>query len=461
MIIEPQKGPQEDFLKSTADIVFYGGAAGGGKTYALLLDFLRHFNHDSIGGVCFRRTSNQVRNEGGLWDTSAKIYSLLGARPKESVLTWVFPSGGKLKFSHLEYEKNVLDWQGAQIPVIYFDELTHFTQKQFFYMLSRNRSVSGMNPYIRATTNPSKKSWVRGLVDWYIGKDGMPIKERSGVIRFFIRSEDKIIWSSNKQDLQKRFKGSLPKSFTFIPAKLSDNKILVDNDPSYLANLQALNKIERLQLLEGNWNIEPTGGMFFKKHYFEVVKAVPYLTNIVRCWDRAATAHTEGDKGDPDYTVGLKLGVDRNNQFYVLDIVRERMSALNIEKLILNTAKQDGQEVTVKGFQDPGGAGKGEIESFIRMLAGFSIVTEKINVDKETAAKTVSAQAEAGNIKILEACRNKEPFYTELENFPEDSHDDIIDAFSGAFNYLALHRADDFTEDFIPNSIVNVNLNEW
>ena len=137
------------------------------------------------------------------------------------------------------------------------------------------------------------------------------------------------------------------------------------------------------------------------------------------------------------------------------------MSALNIEKLILNTAKQDGQEVTVKGFQDPGGAGKGEIESFIRMLAGFSIVTEKINVDKETAAKTVSAQAEAGNIKILEACRNKEPFYTELENFPEDSHDDIIDAFSGAFNYLALHRADDFTEDFIPNSIVNVNLNEW
>ena len=457
----PQEGPQEEFLKNDSDIAFYGGAAGGGKTYALLLDFLRHFNNKEAGAVCFRRTSNQVRNEGGLWDTSKKIYSLLGAEPKESSLTWVFPAGCKLKFSHLEYNKNVNDWQGAQIPIIYFDELTHFTEKQFWYMLSRNRSVSGVKPYIRATTNPSAKSWVKKLVEWYIGDDGLPIKERAGVKRYFIRDDNKLVWSTDKKELERNYPEGLPKSFTFIPSKLSDNRILCKTDPSYLANLKALSKVERLQLLDGNWNIEESAGIYFKKSYFEEVNATPPLTNIVRCWDRAASEFKDGDKGDPDFTVGLKLGVDKNNQFYILDIIRERYSALKVEQLILNTAKQDGVSCIVKGFQDPGGAGKNEIENFIRMLSGFQIEVEKINVDKQTASKPSSAQAEAGNIKILKSCRNKEDFYIEAENFPEGRHDDIIDAFTGAFNYLSLKRVDDFTNDFIPNNIVNVNLNEW
>ena len=457
----PQEGPQEEFLKNDSDIAFYGGAAGGGKTYALLLDFLRHFNNKEAGAVCFRRTSNQVRNEGGLWDTSKKIYSLLGAEPKESSLTWVFPAGCKLKFSHLEYNKNVNDWQGAQIPIIYFDELTHFTEKQFWYMLSRNRSVSGVKPYIRATTNPSAKSWVKKIVEWYIGDDGLPIKERAGVKRYFIRDDNKLVWSTDKKELERNYPEGLPKSFTFIPSKLSDNRILCKTDPSYLANLKALSKVERLQLLDGNWNIEESAGIYFKKSYFEEVNATPPLTNIVRCWDRAASEFKDGDKGDPDFTVGLKLGVDKNNQFYILDIIRERYSALKVEQLILNTAKQDGVSCIVKGFQDPGGAGKNEIENFIRMLSGFQIEVEKINVDKQTASKPSSAQAEAGNIKILKSCRNKEDFYIEAENFPEGRHDDIIDAFTGAFNYLSLKRVDDFTNEFIPNNIVNVNLNEW
>jgi predicted phage terminase large subunit-like protein len=457
----PQYGPQEEFLKNDSDIAFYGGAAGGGKTYALLLDFLRHYNNGEAGAVCFRRTSNQVRNEGGLWDTSKKIYSLLGAEPKESSLTWVFPAGCKLKFSHLEYNKNVNDWQGAQIPIIYFDELTHFTEKQFWYMLSRNRSVSGVKPYIRATTNPSAKSWVKKLVEWYIGDDGLPIRERAGVKRYFIRDDNKLVWSTDKKELERNYPEGLPKSFTFIPSKLSDNRILCKTDPSYLANLKALSKVERLQLLDGNWNVEESAGIYFKKSYFEEVNATPPLTNIVRCWDRAASEFKDGDKGDPDFTVGLKLGVDKNNQFYILDIIRERYSALKVEQLILNTAKQDGVSCIVKGFQDPGGAGKNEIENFIRMLSGFQIEVEKINVDKQTASKPSSAQAEAGNIKILKSCRNKEDFYIEAENFPEGRHDDIIDAFTGAFNYLSLKRVDDFTNEFIPNNIVNVNLNEW
>jgi hypothetical protein len=95
--IYPQKGPQEQFLSTSADICFYGGAAGGGKTYALLMELTRHINHKGYGAVVFRRTSVQVRNEGGLWDTSELIYPGLGGIPKESFLEWQFTAGTTIK----------------------------------------------------------------------------------------------------------------------------------------------------------------------------------------------------------------------------------------------------------------------------------------------------------------------------------------------------------------------------
>ena len=146
--------------------------AGGGKTWALVFEPLRHIENKDFGFVTFRRTSTQIRNEGGLWDESRKMYSLFGANPVETMLEWRFPSGCKGKFTHLEHEKNVYDHQGAQIPLIMFDELTHFTKFQFFYMLSRNRSTCGVRPYVRATCNPDATSWVRQFIDWYIGPNG-------------------------------------------------------------------------------------------------------------------------------------------------------------------------------------------------------------------------------------------------------------------------------------------------
>jgi hypothetical protein len=102
---------------------------------------LRHYDNPRFGAVIFRRTTTQVRNEGGLWDESMMLYGMLGAHPREVALEWSFPSGMRVKFSHLEHEKTVHDWQGSQIAMIGFDELTHFTEKQFFYMLSRNLSL--------------------------------------------------------------------------------------------------------------------------------------------------------------------------------------------------------------------------------------------------------------------------------------------------------------------------------
>lgn len=241
-VVKPQPGFQEAFLSSSADIVIGGGAAGVGKTWGELVEPLRHKDVKGFNAIFFRRTTVQIRNPGGLWDESTEIYPLFGATSNSQQLEWTFPSGVSLKFSHLEHEKNIYDHQGAQYALIIFDELTHFTRKQFFYLLSRNRSMCGVKPYIRATCNPDPDSFVAELIDWWIDTDeklpnkeknphyGFPIAERSGVIRYFIVDNENYIWGDSKQEVigkapqifgKKEFEAvnheDMVKSITFIP----------------------------------------------------------------------------------------------------------------------------------------------------------------------------------------------------------------------------------------------------
>lgn len=437
--IAPQPGPQTAFLSSPADIVIYGGAAGGGKTFGILLEPLRHYNNPLFGGVIFRKNTTQVRNKGGLWDESLGLYPHFGAVPRDTRLEWKFPSRMTMKFAHLEHESTVLDWQGSQIPFIGFDELTHFSEQQFFYMLSRNRSVSGVPGYVRATTNPDPDSWLRKFIDWWIGPDGYPIKERSGAIRWFIRIDDKIIWADTKEEILKTY-GSRPeiqpKSVTFISSTVYDNKILLEKDPAYLANLNALPRVDRLRLLGGNWNVKATAGSMFQRDWFEVVDAVPAGFNgVVRYWDRAASKVSETNP-DPDWTRGLKLLRYPDGTFLVADVRSLRGTPGEVDNLVKTTASHDGKAVTVWGEQDPGSAGVADAANFRKLLMGYDVRIAKPTKDKITRAKPVSAQAEGRNIKVLRAPWNDE-FFTELENFPDGAHDDIVDTLSGAFNELS------------------------
>ena len=290
--IKPQSGYQMDFLSSEADIVIGGGAAGVGKTFSLLLESLRYTNNRDYGAVIFRRTSPMIRAEGGLWDASTKLYSYIsGTEPHKTQLTWKFPSGAKIKFSHLEYEKNIYDWQGSEIVLIGFDELTHFTKTMFFYMLSRNRSTSTIKPYIRATTNPDPDSWVRELIDWWIGDDGFPIPDRNGVIRYFMVDNDNYIWGDTKEEVIKKgwhvIKDMIEKSkvnpdyfvksLTFISGSIYDNQKLIETDPSYLGNLNALSEEEKNRLLHGNWNIKVTENDIYDYTEFKNIFTNHYL----------------------------------------------------------------------------------------------------------------------------------------------------------------------------------------
>ena len=265
IVLRPQPGPQTAFMASSADVVIYGGAAGGGKTYGLLLSALRYKNVDGYNCTVFRRTYKQVFSPGGLWDEATKMYAWIrGAQARVSNGEWRFRDkkgrpAGKVLFKHIGSNAELPNYQGSQICGLCFDELTHFNEHQFFYMLSRNRSTCGVRPYVKATCNPDADSWVAKFIAWWIDQDtGYPIPERSGVIRWFIRREEVVHWADTKEELWEQFnlktpeELSEPKSVTFIMSSIYDNQALLKIDPGYLANLKALPIIERERLLRGN-----------------------------------------------------------------------------------------------------------------------------------------------------------------------------------------------------------------
>lgn len=436
-----QPGPQTEFLKCEADICIFGGAAGGSKTYGLLLDPLRHYDNPNFESVIFRRNNKQVRNTGGLWDTSRKIYPFLNGIPHETYLKWKFPSGFGIRFDGLEQENSVHDWQGAQIPHIGFDELTHFTEYQFMYLMSRNRSNAGTPGRIRATTNPDPDSWVRWFIDWWIGEDGYPIKARSGKLRYFVRRKDKIIWGNSKREIYEKVgKGPdiLPKSLTFIPARLEDNKILMKDDPSYKATLLSMGHVEVERLYRGNWNIRPSTGDMFDRDRFEIVDNLPAgWTDQVRFWDKAGTKPNEKNK-NPDWTRGLKMVKYPNGLYIVVDVRSTRDEPGEVNAIIKTIATQDGYACRIKEQQDPGQAGKEEAQNFTRMLSGFNVSTQPFSRNKVLRSEGVRAQVFARNVKLLKGSWN-EDFLRELHAWTGDENetDDQVDAFSGAFNELA------------------------
>lgn len=249
------------FAKSKADIIIYGGQAGGGKSFALVAEPLRHIKNPGFRGAIFRRTSEQITGGGGLWDEACKLYPIAeGTMRGGSHLDARFPSGASISFEHLQHEKTKYEHQGKQYAYLGFDEVTHLTQSQFLYMLSRNRSTCGIRPYVRCTCNPDATSWVKRWVDWWIDPaTGFPIPERSGVIRFVVVVDGEPSFGDSPRELVDRFPNegfneSDVLTFTFIPATLDDNPELVKRDPGYRARLKAQPRIERERLEKGNWN---------------------------------------------------------------------------------------------------------------------------------------------------------------------------------------------------------------
>lgn len=313
------------------------------------------------------------------------------------------------------------------------------SEQQFWYMLSRNRSLSGVRPYVRATTNPDADSWVAKMIDWWIDDlTGYPIYERGGVVRWFARIENELKWADDPAELREQY-GVDPKSFTFIPSSIFDNKILMEADPGYMANLQAQTLVEQERLLKGNWRIRAEAGKVFNRTWYEIVPYQSDIGKVCRFFDFAATEKKLKGQ-DPDYTATVRMRKD-GNRFIVEHAEQRRMSPPDIDAWVYELVEADraslssSTEYLVRWEIEPGSAGIRENYRMVTALAGYDAGGERATGDKLTRAKGLAAQSSIGNVKLLRGSWN-DMWLTHMHHQPDWPHDDLMDASSGAFNQL-------------------------
>ena len=253
VIFAPNQGPQTEFLAAAETDVLYGGAAGGGKSYAMLVDPLRYAHRAAHRALIIRRSMPELRE---LIDKSRELYpkAFPGCRYREVEKLWNFPSGAKIEFGFLERDADVYRYQGQAYSWIGFDEITHLpTEFSWNYLASRLRTTdSEIVPYMRCTANPGGVGahWVKNRYilpsepdTSFVGKDGLTRK--------------------------------------FIPARLEDNPFLA-MDGRYEKMLKALPPTQRKQLLEGNWDVNE--GAAFTEFSLEEHVIPPFQLPIH--WDR-------------------------------------------------------------------------------------------------------------------------------------------------------------------------------
>ena len=325
--------------------------------------------------------------------------------------TYVFTSGpakgARLKFRHLWDAAAADSYQGHAYTWVCTEELTQWPVPLPINMIRATlRSANNVPCVFRATANPGGAGhhWVKAM---YVEPN---------------RAGYEVLVDPESGERR-----------VFIPSTLENNRILTDSDPRYEARLRALGSHNLVKAWRyGDWDIVEDG--MFKRHWFTVIEAVPTGVRMVRKWDLAATLATGSN--DPDWTAGIKMARGSDGIFYVMNIVRFRGTALEVEKAIYNTATTDTKRVTIGLSQDPGQAGKAQVQAMIRMLAGWTVKSAPETGSKEVRAAPFAAQCEAGNVRIVRGDWN-EAFFAEIEIFPNGPHDDQVDAAAGAFELLA------------------------
>ena len=310
VIFRPNDGPQTDFLAAPEIDVLYGGAAGGGKSYAMLVDPLRYAHRAAHRALILRRSMPELRE---LIDKSRELYpqAFHGCKFREVEKLWNFPSGAKVEFGFLERDADVYRYQGQAYSWIGFDEITHLpTEFAWNYLASRLRTTdSEITPYLRCTANPGGVGahWVKKRYispsppnESFEGKDGLPRK--------------------------------------FIRARLDDNPYL-SHDGRYEQMLKALPDVQRRQLLDGNWEI--TEGAAFTEFDSEIHVVIPF--DIPIGWERIKGI----DYGYASESACIWGAVDPTDGTLIIyrELYRKNLTGVDLAQVITNMEVQDPYSV--------------------------------------------------------------------------------------------------------------------
>jgi hypothetical protein len=394
---------QKVFLRTNAQEALFGGAAGGGKSSALLMSALQYVDVPGYSAILFRRTYADLALPGALMD---RFKSWVG---NYDDVIWnansyvaTFPSGARITFGYLNNTNDYLRYKGSEFQFIGMDEVTEIRESDYRYMFSRlRRPVSGELSKVplrmRAASNPAP-NWVRQ--------------------RFIVEGRDA---------------GRI-----FVPSKLTDNPGI--DAESYRQSLQSLDPIERRRLEEGDW-WSTTLGTLFSRTDFVILdpQDIPQMTSstrVVRYWDLAATEPHSGNT-NPDWTVGTLMLFDQGIA-YVLDVRKIRANSDKVEKFVADTATEDGHAVAVRMEQEPGSSGKALIDQYARyVIPGYDLIGIRSSGDKLTRARPFAAAVANGNVRVVRG-RWLTDWLDEMTSFPEAcDHDDQVDSAVGAFTFLA------------------------
>jgi predicted phage terminase large subunit-like protein len=408
---------QEAFLRLSHPEVFYGGAAGGGKTVALLMSAAQYSDVPGYDALLVRPTLPELERPGGLIDLSHDWFAATKAVWQAERRVWRFPGPGRsgaggaaIWFGYLDGQADVAKYAGSNYSYLGFDELPQFDELTYHRMRRILR---------QATNQPNLGSSPDGLTLAEVpvriratGNPGGPY--RDWILRYFVdpaTRADRVI---------------------YLPSRWDDNPYL-DRD-AYLKQLEHLPPAERERMINGDFYV-PDDGSIFQRHWFEFVrlKDIPEPERSVRYWDLAGSVPTPGNP-DPDYSVGLRLDLV-DGIYYIRGIIRDRRHAGEIEQLVAATAEQDGPTVQIWIEQEPGSHSE-YFEQHLRreVLNGYSLKMDRPTGSKETRAYAVASAAEQGWIKLVAGPHTAE-FLDELAQFP-GRHDDCVDALAGAHRAL-------------------------
>ena len=440
---------QQLFLLQNAEEVMYGGAAGGGKSDALLMAALQYVDVPGYSALLLRRTWPDLSLPGAILDRAREWLQDTDAIPREGGRIWRFPSGARITFGYLHRENDKYRYQSAEFQFVGFDELTQFSQSMYEYLFSRIRRPNLI--CIRCRKSVRKYRNTSGGVQWKHTSSSNPcdnLQPDTKVLKQYGPSEDGLtLWDvplrmrsatnpggTGHSWVRERFVDPVRKKehAIFIPATLTDNPSL--DQETYRKNLEHLSPIDRERLMNGDWDVSEEGA-YFQRHWFKFITEPPSHARAkwIRYWDMAATK-------DGDWTAGCLMGLTDDGTWIIADMRRMRGTPHEVERFIAATAMEDGFGTPIRMEQEPGSSGVMAIDYYRRkILVGYDFRADKKTGSKETLAGPVSSAAEAGNIALVVGRWNRD-FLDEVSLFPNGAHDDQIDSMSGAFHCLTGKR---------------------